>query len=78
MTSQVLKSTTGWFECDDYERCYDSGNGSDDFGFAALPAGVIASKSDFDDFGGSYRFRMAVPMLGLMPSRNSVLNRMTT
>jgi len=54
VTSQVLKSTTGWFECDDYERCYDSGNGSDDFGFAALPAGVIPSKNDFDDFGVSY------------------------
>ena len=39
----ALKSTSGWFK---------KGNGSDDFGFNALPAGYRLGSGKFDDIGG--------------------------
>ena len=41
-----LKSKSGWDDCDDCER--KSGNGTDDFGFSALPGG------SFDNSGVKY------------------------
>jgi uncharacterized protein (TIGR02145 family) len=38
-----LKSTTGW---------HSNGNGTDEFGFSALPGGLGGSGGDFDDVGG--------------------------
>jgi len=39
----ALKSTSGW---------YDDGNGTDTYGFSALPAGYRYSSGDFHDVGG--------------------------
>jgi uncharacterized protein (TIGR02145 family) len=39
---KVLKSTSGW---------YDNGNGTDSFGFSALPAGYRYSNGDYNDEG---------------------------
>ena len=44
---KALKSTSGWFK---------KGNGSDDFGFEAYPAGFARSANKFDGIGGYAHF----------------------
>ncbi|MDR0307134.1 MAG: fibrobacter succinogenes major paralogous domain-containing protein [Chitinispirillales bacterium] len=45
LAGRKLKSTSGW---------YDNGNGTDDYGFSALPGGYRSSSGNFWDAGGSY------------------------
>jgi uncharacterized protein (TIGR02145 family) len=44
---KALKATSGWFK---------KGNGSDDFGFSALPAGYRQGSGKFDGIGGYAHF----------------------
>jgi uncharacterized protein (TIGR02145 family) len=41
--SKKLKSTTGWNKSDEYQQ----GNGTDEFGFSALPGGYRSRNGDF-------------------------------
>jgi uncharacterized protein (TIGR02145 family)/uncharacterized repeat protein (TIGR02543 family) len=48
-----LKSTSGWSRYDDYVSYDKDGNGTDDYGFSALPGGWLYDASDFQDAGKS-------------------------
>jgi len=48
---KALKSTRGWSWDTFDER---SGNGTDDFGFSALPGGFCSSAEEVDGYGGCY------------------------
>jgi len=49
VAGKKLKSTTGWYDCDceDDNHIPISGNGTDDFGFSALPGGSGGSSGSF-------------------------------
>ena len=58
LAGKVLKSTTGWSESvDENERYSRDGNGSDDFGFAALPAGYANVEAVKRDYGKGHDAR---------------------
>jgi len=46
-----LKSTTGWDDCEDDDGKLVSGNGTDEFGFSALPGGDGTSDGSFISAG---------------------------
>ena len=50
--SRVLKSSSGWKTCKDCS--WLNGNGTDDFGFAVLPAGSANCRSSYYDGLGKY------------------------
>ena len=54
ITGRVLKSTTGW-EPDDPDVWF-RGNGSDDFGFSAIPAGVRYFNGEYWNEGSDVTF----------------------
>jgi len=51
-----LKSTTGWYDCDceDDNHIPISGNGTDDFGFSALPGGIGVGGSFYNAGDNGY------------------------
>ncbi|MCL2219717.1 MAG: fibrobacter succinogenes major paralogous domain-containing protein [Chitinispirillia bacterium] len=51
VAGKKLKSTTGWDDWEDDDGNLVSGNGTDDFGFSALPGGVGYSDGNFASTG---------------------------
>jgi uncharacterized protein (TIGR02145 family) len=49
--AKILKAKSGWIESEGCEECGFEGNGTDDFGFSALPGGGLFEDNSFQNVG---------------------------